>query len=101
MTRYVKYAVAAPIFAVSWYFFFTSVHLLLNSEAGLTRILIGATLGMLGVLISGYIMAPVLAEQIADAVIERVQPFIGFLPGGRRRTDPPAPDDPPPPAGDV
>ena len=98
-----KYAIAFPIFVASWYFFFVSIHLILNGEAGLTRILVGTTLGLIGVLISGYIMAPVLAEQIADSVMEHLRPVMGMIPGGRRRTDPPAepPDEPPPPPQDV
>lgn len=89
-----KYAIALPVFVAGWYFFFVSIHLFLNSEAGITRIIIGSTLSLLGVLISGYIMAPVLAEQIADSVVEHLHPIMGMIPGGRRKTDPPA--DPPP-----
>lgn len=85
-----KWLLFVPLLIVSFYFFFVSVHLLVTSEASMTRILIGAGLALLGVLISGYVLAPVLAEQIADSVVEHMRAVFGIIPGGRRRTDPPA-----------
>jgi hypothetical protein len=89
LVPYLKYAVGAPLVFLGFYFFFVSTHLLLNSEAGITRIILGGTFGMIGVLIGGYIAWPALADQIAEKVTDRLRPMLDYLPGGRRRTDPP------------
>lgn len=95
--RYGRYLIGAPLFTVGWYFFFVSAHLLLNSEAGITRIALGGSFGLIGVFVGGYIMSPLIAEKIASEVIEKIGPFINAMPGGRRHTDPPAPPEQPPP----
>jgi hypothetical protein len=94
LALYSKYVIGLPLFFIGWYFFFVSTHLLLNSEAGITRIVLGGTFGLLGVLVGGYIISPIIADQIADGVMERVRPLLDFIPGGRRRTDPPIPPSP-------
>lgn len=91
MRAFLKYAVGAPIFMVGWYYFFVSAHLMLNSEASLWRVGMGGGFGLIAVFVGGYIMMPILAEQIADKVIEHITDIRNVLPGGRRKTDPPAP----------
>lgn len=89
MKRLPRYALAGPLFIMGWYFFFVSVHLLLNSEADMSRILIGGTMGLLGAFVGGYALAPVIAQQIKEEVMDAFTAVLDRRPGGRRATDPP------------
>ena len=97
MRRYTRHIVGTPLFFGGWYFFFVSTHMLLTSEAGVTRIITGGVFGLLAVLVGGWLLSPIIAQQIGDYVFERIRPFLDYLPGGRRRTDPPAQIPPAPP----
>ncbi len=93
--KLLRYLVGAPIFMVGWYYFFVSAHLLLNSESSLTRIALGGLFGLIGAFVGGFIIMPVLAEQIADNVMEHLGQLRDILPGGRRKSDPPETGDTP------
>lgn len=100
MTRispYIKYLFGLPLFVYGWYSFATSMHLVVHSEASLTRLLIGGGGGMVLGFIGGWIMAPMLTKQIADALVGYLTAYFNIRPGGRRSTDPPAT---PPPDGE-
>jgi len=78
------------VIAIGSYFAFTSLHLLLGSEAAFLRVVVGGVGGMLFAVAGGYLMSVEITKQIVAGVLEAVSPALNLLPGGRRRTDPPA-----------
>lgn len=54
-------------------------------------------LGFVLMYIGGFILNSAMAEAIADNLIEKIDPILNRLPGGRRKTDPPPEEEVTPP----
>lgn len=97
MSKLLRYLLGAPVFGIGMALAILEVWRLYQNNVNIhiSHVIVSLVFMYIG----GAIINSVLAETIADNLVETLSPLLDRLPGGKRKTDPPPPPPVPTPEG--